>query len=210
MTDTMEVSDAEIDAVLSGADSEAPFGRFKNGKPRKRPAAAGQIPSVPAPRKQPPRSGSSSSARRGMPDYEQLAKNALQIPVIVLSVTGSTLQAVGRAQLGTSVALDGMTIGLYTDQLADVGRRMAESDSTVGRWLERFGKGGVHAEAISLGLTIGCQMLVNHGRMAPMPAAGLLAPQEVFDRAQAMVGGSPAGAAAAPADAEPADAVPDR
>lgn len=197
MTDTLEMTDAEISGLLS-EDLEAPYGRFKNGKPRKSPAGqapAGDIPTVPGPRKRTPKA---PAPKKGSPDYAQLSENVVQLPIMALSLAGQILSSVGRPEIGTPLALDGMTLGLYSKQLGDVGRRMAEADGRIARWLERFGKGGPLGEALTLGGMIAAQFAVNHGRMQAMPAAGLLTPQEIYDRAQAMVGAKP----------EPADAVP--
>jgi len=186
-----EITDAELDEVLSGADPEAPYGRFKNGKPRKRPPASAEIPSVPGPRRIPQRSASASSARKsGGADYAQLTKNVLQLPIMAASVAGQVLTAVGREQAGTAVTLDAMTVGLYSEQLGDVGARLAQADGNIARWLERFGKGGVYGEAFSLGAMMFAQFMVNHGRLSPMPAAGLVDPQTIYERAQAMAAGA--------------------
>jgi hypothetical protein len=199
MTDTMDITDAEIDAVLdpeSPMDPDAPFGRFKNGKPRKRPVPSSVILSVPAPKRTPPKPP--KAARKGEPDYVQMTRNVLQLPVLALTLGGQLVQRAGREQLGSALQVDAMTIGLMTDELAAEGATLALGDPKAARFLEKYGKGGIYGNLIALGLTLGAQCMVNHGRMAPQPALGLVHPQEIVDRA----------AAAAGVPEEASDAVP--
>lgn len=196
MTDTSEIMDAEIDEVLS-SDPDAPYGRFKNGKPRKRPSPAAAIPSVPAPKKiakpkdpKPP--------KKGEPDYARLAANCLQLPVLVASTIGQIVQRAGREQLGVALQVDAMTIVVMTDEIAAAAADLAQNDPRTARILEKYGKGGIYGNSIALGAKLMGQFAVNHGRIPPQPALGLVHPQKIVDEATALAGTE-----------VPADAVPD-
>lgn len=207
--DTTDLSEDEVDAILGGdappamaADPAAPYGRFRNGKPRKSPAkASGGSPftaSVPGPKKTASRPARSGGGSAGKPDYEQLAKNVAAIPVMALTFGGQILAQLGRKELGSALQVDGMTVGLATDKLAAQAAQLAPNDPRTARFLERFGAGGLYGDMAATMMMIGLQFAVNHGRMDPQPAIGLLHPQEIVDRAS--------GGAAAAGGAE--DAVP--
>ena len=72
--DTLDIKDEELDAILSGADvdPEAPFGRFRNGKPRKSPPGKYRETDAAAPRKSPIKS-ESSKPKKGQPDFYEAA-----------------------------------------------------------------------------------------------------------------------------------------
>jgi hypothetical protein len=170
-----EMTENEIDDVLKEVkDPAAPFGRFRNGNPRKRPAKPGGATSVPAPGK---RTGSKAKAKAAEPpDYTAIAKANVQMIAGLVGI-GATITR------KSSLALDSATLIVHAEPMAQGWGQAALDDARIAGWLEKMGSIGTVSAALGPTIAVCAQLLVNHGRL-PAGAMGTVAPEKLMERAE--------------------------
>jgi hypothetical protein len=142
------MSDIDIDTtgvdpvsdVIPGADPEAPYGRFKNGKPRKNPPKG-----VAAPR-----------AKSG--GYKSKSKTDYRPGFL------------GLAQMGAFVAsffspLDAVAVTDHAPRIADAVQVTADNDPKFAAAMDRILSAGPYAALISATIPMVVQILHNHDKV---------------------------------------------
>lgn len=135
-----QVDDTPISEVITGADPEAPYGRFKNGKPRKNPPR-----SVAA-----PRAKSSGYKSKGKTDYRP--------------------GFLGLAQMGAFVAsffspLDAVAVTDHASRIAEAVQVTADNDPKFASAMDRILSAGPYAALISACVPMVVQILGNHDKV---------------------------------------------
>jgi hypothetical protein len=174
-TDSAMFTDAEMDELLNEdvpVDSDAPYGRFANGKPRKSPAGKYTERSAPAPGKK--RSAPAKTSKAKGPDYKAMSLGLVQLPASMLFMAG---QARGNQPL----TADAAALLLHGDALADGIAGLAEQDVRVARLLEKISAVGPYSALITPALAITLQMATNHKRV-PVGTMGTVSPDELISQ----------------------------
>lgn len=129
-------------------DDSAPWGRRKDGTPRKRPGRK-------------PGTGTSTSTGPSAPRKTTPRKSSPQIdyglPVRQLG------QLAGTAALLRGSRTDALTIGMYTGPLADATNRLAHEVPSVARVCEYLMTVGPYGEFLGVAVALGMQLAANHG-----------------------------------------------
>lgn len=142
------------------------------------PAAGKRAPS-PGPRLNPaPRKPSSA-------DYRPAILGLLQLPQLGLSLAAKFVKS---DELRTALVLDGMTVGVHSGNVAEALNTTAQHDEKLAKVLDKLSTVGPYSLVISALMVPVFQVLANHGAVAPNPAMGILAPDELVATAQAMAG----------------------
>lgn len=133
-------SDSVITEVIPGADPEAPFGRFKNGKPRKNP----------------PKGVSAPKAKSG--GYKSKTKTDYRPGFL------------GLAQMGAFVAsffspLDAVAVTDHAPRIADAVQVTADNDPKFAAAMDRILSAGPYAALISAAVPMVVQILGNHDKV---------------------------------------------
>lgn len=160
-----EQDQAEQDA---GADAEAPYGRFKNGKPRKAPPGQKPGRGQHASRPKTPRRSSRPKASRG-PDYQ--------------GIVGGVLQALSLPLIAIS-PLDVVAISDHGDNFAKAAAFTANERPEVAAVLDSLKTVGPYSMLMGAAAPFLAQILVNH-RLLP-PILGARPREEMEQRARAM------------------------
>ena len=162
-----EEDDAEAAEQDAGGDGEAPYGRFKNGKPRKAPP--GEKPrSGRASRPKAPRRSSKARSSRG-PDYE--------------GIIGGLLQAVSIPLMAVS-PLDVVAIADHGENVARAAALTASERPEVAAVLDKLATVGPYSILLGAVTPLLTQIFTNHRMIPPMLGAK---PREVMEqRARAM------------------------
>lgn len=129
-----------VKSVITDADSEAPYGRFKNGKPRKNPPKGVAAP----------RAKSSGYRSKSKTDYRP--------------------GFLGLAQMGAFVAsffspLDAVAVTDHAPRIADAVQVTADNDPKFAAAMDRILSAGPYAALISAVVPMAVQILHNHNEM---------------------------------------------
>lgn len=167
------MTESEIDDALKEyVDPEAPYGRFRNGNPRKRPAKNVAITVASPARKAPKPKKPTQEA----PDYVAIARANVQL---LGGLVGIAATATKRATL----AMDSATLIVHAEPMAQGWGQAALDDARIARWLEKVGSIGTVSAALAPTIAVFAQIMVNHGRL-PAGAMGTLAPDALMARAE--------------------------
>lgn len=136
----LDESEPLVSDVFTGSDPEAPYGRFKNGKPRKNPPKDG----APSPRKT--RQYKSKSKTDYRPGF------------------------LGIAQMGAFVAsffspLDAVAVTDHAPNIAEAVQVTADNDPKFAAAMDRILSAGPYAALISACVPLAMQVLHNHGHV---------------------------------------------
>lgn len=134
------IEDSPVSEVISGADPEAPYGRFKNGRPRKNPPKG---VSAPKPKGAAYKSKSKTDYRPGF---------------------------LGLAQLGSFVAnffspLDAVAITDHAPNIAEAVQVTADNDPKFAAVMDRILSTGPYAALLGATVPMVVQMLHNHDKV---------------------------------------------
>jgi len=173
-------------------DPEAPYGRKPDGTPYKMSpearaatgtrltaarmaarAAAGLGPAVGAPGKKTP-----ARKTAGVVDYRPGIKGLLQLPAFGLAVV-SRFQKVPDGEI-PALALDGMTITLHSDTMAEALNSVAQEQPQVADALDRILAVGPYGAVLGAFLPVGLQIAANHGKMPVNAEMGILGPEQLL------------------------------
>jgi len=132
---------------VGGNTEDAPWGRRKDGTPRKRPGRKPQSGSNRAPRK---------NARRKAPERVDYG-----MPIRQLA------QLAGTALLVRRQMDDALTVGLYAEPIADAVNELANEVPMVARVCEYLMTAGPYGALISSVAMLGFQIAANHKVIAP-------------------------------------------
>lgn len=162
--------------TVAAVDPEAPWGRFKNGKPKKKPrgskAPARRVPA-------PPRRTAPAKARattKDGPDYEAMSLAAVRELTGLGGIVANLLK-------NRALVVDVVTVSLFEENIAQVSADYAADEPRWGKLLERFTSVSKWSAPISLGLALVAQGAVNHG-MLPPGLMGSREPSELLDLAE--------------------------
>lgn len=161
--------------TVAPVDPDAPWGRFKNGKAKKKPRGSApprrRVPA--APRK------TTAAAKKVTPevaDYELLSLGAVR------EITG--LGAVAAKMMKSKPLLaDVVTLDMFAENIAQVSADYAADEPRWARVLERFTAVSKWSAPVSLGLALFAQGAVNHG-MLPAGIMGSRPPDELLALAE--------------------------
>lgn len=128
-----------ITDVIPGSDAEAPYGRFKNGKPRKNPPKGPSAPRA--------KSGLKS---KGKTDYRPGIKGFAQLVSFGLSFFSP---------------LDAVAVTDHADNIAEGAQVTAENDPKFAAALDRILSAGPYAALLSATLPMFVQILHNHDKV---------------------------------------------
>ena len=177
-------------------DPEAPYGRFKNGKPKKAPrrtAKSSGPKRVPAPRrtaaKKPP-----AAKKAAGPDYFKMSGDMVMEGVGILGV-------VAKITKSPALMADTVTLDLHAGNLADISAEFAEEEPRWAQMLERITSVSRWNKPLTIGIAIFAQAAVNHG-MLPPGIMGSRPPAELLEIAEQR---AKAAAAADAAEDRPSD-----
>lgn len=137
-----------LQEVITDADPEAPYGRFKNGKPRKNP----------------PKGVSGPKAKAG--NYKAKTKTDYRPGFL------------GIAQLGAFVAsfvspLDAVAVTDHAPRIAEAVQVTADNDPKFAAAMDKLLSAGPYAALISATVPMVVQMLGNHGKVPPEVVKGM-------------------------------------
>lgn len=135
MTDTM-TEESPVTTVYSDADSEAPFGRFKNGNPRKRPPKG-----VDAPRK------TRQQKSRAKPDYRDGIRGFAQIAAFAVNFFSP---------------LDAVAITDHSENIANAAQITADNDPRFAAALDKILTVGPYGALLSASIGLFAQIGNNH------------------------------------------------
>lgn len=142
MSDTVVLDESEplVSDVFTNADAEAPYGRFKNGKPRKNPPKGVSAP----------KAKSSGYKSKTKTDYRP--------------------GFLGFAQMGAFVAsffspLDAVAIADHAPRIADAVQVTADNDPKFAAAMDRILSAGPYAALISATVPMVIQILGNHDKV---------------------------------------------
>jgi hypothetical protein len=140
-----EEPDTPVGSNDTVTEPEAPWGRRKDGTPRKRP---GRKPGSPrTPRK--------ATGRKSAPQIDY------GVPVRQLG------QLVGTACLMRGQRADALTVGMFTGPLADATNRLAHEVPSIARVCEYLMTVGPYGEFLTVAVALGMQLAANHGMIKP-------------------------------------------
>jgi hypothetical protein len=155
-------------------DPEAPYGRTKNGQPRRKPGpqkgtrVGGAIP-------KPERraaTGRTASAKKGGTDYYTGILGLLQIPAMGLAAAG---------QFNEDFALDGAALSMHAPGIASALNDLANDNPAVGAALERIMSVGPYGAILGAMIPLAMQIAANHKAVPDAVARGAGAmPREEF------------------------------
>ncbi len=162
-----------LDGKPEGSDPEAPFGRFANGKPRKRPKrGADTQPGLRAP--------SAPSARRGpgrpravKPSYADKVQGLLQLPAAALALAGT-------AKDSDALVADAATLSEYAGPLSQALGDLAESKPEFAAVLDKVLSVGPYGALLAVAVPMVLQVLANHKLMPPVEALGVRSREDVL------------------------------
>lgn len=134
------IEDSPVSEVISGADADAPYGRFKNGKPRKNPPKGVSGPKL----------KSTSSRTKTKTDYRP--------------------GFLGLAQLGSFVAnffspLDAIAITDHAPNIAEAVQVTADNDPKFAAAMDRILSTGPYAALLGATIPMVVQILHNHDKV---------------------------------------------
>lgn len=164
--------------VATAPDPNAPYGRTRDGKPRRKPG--------PPPRKTPPGPRSSAPPKTSGPrpkvasgpDYATAFAGLMQLPAAVLALAGTR-----RPELKADAA----AFALHTGPISQAVGQTAQEQASVAALLDRIITIGPYGALIATVSPLVLQVLCNHG-VIPAGAAGTIPPDQLV----AMFDGSPA------------------
>lgn len=141
MTEQIPVGNPEPDLsdVIPGADPEAPYGRFKNGKPRRNP----------------PKGVSSPKAR---PAYKSKSKTDYRPGFMGLAQMGAFVASFFSP-------LDAVAVTDHAPRIADAVQVTADNDPKFAAAMDRVLSAGPYAALISASVPMVLQILHNHDRV---------------------------------------------
>jgi hypothetical protein len=189
LTEDPERQDTAVSRETVEADPEAPYGRFKNGRPRKSGPRLKRSPVAPvAPSRPAAPSRKPSRAKSGSPDYHQLCREFIAVPegIVVVLAASKAAQAKTEAQqeAAEKLAADALTVSMYADSLAGVGAKMAVADSRIAAALESVAKGSPLVEGLLVVIPFVMQLGANHGRVKPIEALGVVSRETLLEGAK--------------------------
>jgi len=117
------------------------------------------------------------AAKAAGPDYRTAVLGLAQVPAIVLGVLG---------RINPRFALDSATITLYSPPAADAIHELALSDARVAAILDKAMMIGPYGAIAGVLLPFVLQIACNHSRIPPIPALGVLGPDELVAAVERM------------------------
>lgn len=174
--------DPDDDPAGAGAlavDPEAPWGRFKNGKPKKKPRASAapgrRVPPSPRRTTRTTKTTTKAAAAAG-PDYEQMSLQGIREAVALGGLAANALKS-------TAIAADVVMVDLQAENIARISADFAEEEPRWGQALQRLTAVGKWSGPVSLAIAMGVQACVNHG-LLPAGLMGSRPPGELLDLAE--------------------------
>jgi hypothetical protein len=131
------VPDSPVSEVISGADPEAPYGRFKNGKPRKNPVGGG--PSAPRSKRQ----------------YQSKTKTDYRPGFLGIT----QIIAFGASFVSP---LDAVAVQDHAPRLADAVQVTADNDPRFAAAMDRILSAGPYAALFAAAMPLVVQIMHNH------------------------------------------------
>lgn len=137
-------------------DPSAPWGRTRDGQPRRKPGRrpSGTNPNggtIPRPRRTTPRKPAAS--KKTGPDYRPGIIGFLQIPAFALGAAG---------QVNEDFALDGAALSMHAPNIAEALNQLAAENPTVAAALDRILAVGPYGAIIGACLPLLLQIAANH------------------------------------------------
>lgn len=190
----IEMTEAEAEALLSEdlapeaepvsreteADTAAPFGRFKNGKPRKsNPGKTTRRPTAPAAPKgprAPSRKPSRPTRVKAAPNYQTLCREFIAVPETILGLTAASRKS-------EKLLADALTVSKYADALAEFGADMAATDARFAAALEGWASKSPWMKGVALVLPMMLQFGANHDMIPPVEAFGVVSRETLLKEA---------------------------
>jgi hypothetical protein len=131
--------DAPVTEVITGADSDAPFGRFKNGKPRKNP----------------PKGVSAPRAKAG---YKAKTKTDYRPGFLGLAQMGAFVASFFSP-------LDAVAVTDHASNIAEAVQVTADNDPKFASAMDRILSAGPYAALLSATIPMVVQILHNHDKV---------------------------------------------
>lgn len=176
--------EAPRETETEAPDPEAPYGRFKNGKPRKAPVGSkpgrGGGPKAPraaaAPR---PRSTSSSAPRRAaQPDFRSVVAEAMSLASIPL---------MGMGRVNRAFLADAAAVQIAAEPFSHAVNEVAKINPGVARVLSSTAPAFPYVLLGSALFNLGAQIMANHGKHLPIPGVAIADPESLAQGIEAQM-----------------------
>lgn len=178
MSDTMDApTPADLGDGTVAVNKDGTVRKKPGPKPgTRKPAARAKAPGVRAP---------VAPTKAPELDFRSAIVGLLQIPQALIGIGA---RFVKNEQTKTALILDGMTIGVHSGNIANALNTTAQTEESLAKLLDKLSTVGPYSLVIMAVMTPTLQILANHGAIAPNPQMGVLPPEDLVARAQAMAG----------------------
>jgi hypothetical protein len=117
-------------------------------------------------------------------DFRPALLGIMQLPQAGLALAARMVKS---ETLKTSLALDGMTLGIHAPNLAEAINTTAQHDEKLAKICEKLSTVGPYSLVITAVLTPAFQILANHHAVPANPAMGILGPEDLMETAARML-----------------------